>query len=434
MLGQLATLIYNLADMYFVSLTREAPQIAAVTLCTPVLLIIMSIATIFGMGGSSVCARLLGEERKKEAANCFHFCSYAIAICSVVVMILGLLFIRQIAEIIGAYDMNMEFTCDYLRWIFIGAPAIMLANGFVHCFRSVGLIREATIGLLIGNGINILFDWIFIVPMKLGTKGAAMATALGFVCATVYYILCVFAQERKSSEVVRISPQRFSYDKKIVFDVIAIGIPGAMITVLMSVSNIVLNNFISRYGSDAVAAYGIAYKVDMFPIMLSVGLAQGTAPLLGYYFGRREHRKLSKTMQIATGYELLLGGVFTLLLFLGSSVIVRIFLKERELIELTAFFLKLLCFHAPVLGIINMVTSYFQALGKARNSLWITILRNILLFIPRVVLMNYVWGLQGVMLTQLFVEIVLAGICLVMYLYNQPHKLIYFLSKKAKAF
>ena len=148
MLGQLTTLIYNIADTFFVSLTRKPATIAAVTLCAPILLIIMSIACIFGMGGSSVIARLLGEEKKEESGATMNFCVYAMGFTGIITLVLGLLFLQPLAKISGADAENMAYTCDYLKWIFIGAPFIMLANGFVHLFRSVGLIKEGTIGLV----------------------------------------------------------------------------------------------------------------------------------------------------------------------------------------------------------------------------------------------------------------------------------------------
>ena len=158
MLGQLTTLIYNIVDTFFVSLTKEPAMIAAVTLCAPILLIIMSIACIFGMGGSSVIARLLGEGKKKEAGATMNFCVYAMAVSGAVTLILGLILLQPLAKLSGADADNMIYTCDYLRWIFAGAPFIMLSNGFVHLFRSVGLIREGTIGLMLGNGINMVLD------------------------------------------------------------------------------------------------------------------------------------------------------------------------------------------------------------------------------------------------------------------------------------
>ena len=149
--------------------------------------------------------------------------------CGILILALGLIFTRPIAIISGADEETLEFTVSYLRWIFIGAPVIMLANGFA--------------------------------------------------CGIIYYFVVLIIQHSKKNELINISPKEFSVEKEMVGNVVKIGIPGALMTVLLSVSNIVLTNFISIYGSDSVAAYGIAYKIDMFPILLSVGLSQGSSPL-----------------------------------------------------------------------------------------------------------------------------------------------------------
>ncbi len=416
MLGQLTTLIYNIADTFFVSLTKEPATIAAVTLCAPILLIIMSIACIFGMGGSSVIARLLGEQKEEESGTTMNFCIYAMAISGAITLALGMIFLQPLAELSGADADNIAYTCDYLQWIFIGAPFIMLANGFVHLFRSVGLIKEGTIGLILGNVINMVLDYIFIAVFQWGTAGAALATSLGFVCATIYYIVCMIREEHRGNQLVPLTPKRLSPNPTMIRKVISIGIPGALITVLMSVSNIVLNNYISIYGSDAVASYGIAYKLDMIPILLSVGLAQGVAPLVGYYYGGNQKKRMADTVKYTVIYGIALGALFTAVFVLLGQPLASIFLENDLLIEQTAYFLKILCLSAPMLGIINMMTSYFQALGKALKSLVITLLRNAVLFIPGVILLNSLWQLHGVIAAQPVVETVLAVICIAMYM------------------
>lgn len=416
MLGQLTTLIYNIADTFFVSLTKEPATIAAVTLCAPILLIIMSIACIFGMGGSSVIARLLGEDEKEESGTTMNFCVYAMAIAGVITLVLGLAFLQPLAKISGADADNIAYTCDYLKWIFIGAPFIMLANGFVHLFRSVGLIKESTIGLVLGNVINMVLDYVFIVIFGWGTAGAALATSLGFVCATIYYIVCMIREEYKGNQLVPLNPKRFSPKAEIVRNVVSIGIPGALITVLMSVSNIVLNNYISIYGSDAVASYGIAYKLNMIPILLSVGLSQGVAPLVGYYYGGNRKKQMSDIVKYTALYGVLMGAVFTAVFVLFGKPLATMFLQDGALIEQTGYFLKILCLSAPMLGVINMMTSYFQALGKAIKSLIITVLRNAVLFIPGLIILNYFWKLNGVIAAQPVVETILTIICIFMYI------------------
>ncbi len=415
MLGQLTTLIYNIADTFFVSLTKEPAMIAAVTLCTPILLIIMSVASVFGMGGNSVIARLLGEEKNKEVRSTLNFCLYAMAIAGIVILLAGFLFMEPIARISGADAENMAYTYDYLKYIFIGAPFIILSNGLVHLFRSLGFIKESTIGLALGNSVNIIFDFVFIVLLDRGTAGAALATSFGFFCSTVYYLVCMIQARRKGNYLVSLSVKDFAPSKKMVRSVVSIGIPGALITVLLSVSNIILNNYIGLYGSNAVASYGIAYKVDMVPIMLSVGLLQGVAPLAGYYYGAGKKERMAQTVKTSTIYGILLGAVFLAVFWLFGTKLARVFLHDEQLIHQTGYFISILGLSAPMLGIINMVTSYFQALGFAVKSLLITIMRNVVLFIPAVVILNNLWKLDGVIAAQPVVETALAIICIVMY-------------------
>ena len=333
-------------------------------------------------------------------------------------MAFGLLFMSSVARIAGADTANFGYTCDYLRYIFLGAPFIMLSNGFVNLFRSAGKIKESTIGLMLGNIINIVLDYIFIIPFQWGTAGAALATSMGFACSTVYFLVCMFREERRGNELFKLSPKQFRADQTMVWDVISIGVPGALITVLMSVSNMVLNNYIAIYGSNAVAAYGIAYKIDMVPIMLSVGLSQGVAPLIGFYYGADEKRRMSSAMRCSILYDVLLGALFVALFLSWGNQFVAAFLHEESLIQQAGYFLKILCLSAPMLGVINMVTSYFQALGKAVQSLLITILRNAILFVPAVILLNHWWQLDGVIMAQPVVETALTVVCIALYVLN----------------
>lgn len=424
MLAQLATLIYNLADTYFVSLTRDSAQIAAVTLCTPVLLFIMSIASIFGMGGSSVIARLIGEGERKESARCLNFCTYSMATSGILIFAIGLFFTNEIASLIGADQTTMVYTVDYLKWIFIGAPFIMMANGFAHIFRSVGFVKEATVSIVLGNVVNIILDWLFIVVFGWGTMGAALATSIGFMCGSLYSLIYLLIESHRKNDLIDISPKGYRIERIMAGNVIRIGIPGSLITVLLSISNIVLNNFISLYSPEAVAAYGIAYKIDMFPILLSVGLTMGTCPLLGFHYGRKDKENLKSVVRWGTIFAVGLGVIFTVALMTMSTIFASIFSNDETLISRTSWFIRLLCIHAPIIGVINMVTAYFQALGKALLSLVVTVLRNAVLFIPMLFVMNALLGLNGVILNQAVVEAIMTVVCIVLYSKATPEKLL----------
>ena len=268
---------------------------------------------------------------------------------------------------------------------------------------------------MLGNGVNILLDYLFILPLRWGAAGAAAATSLGFFCSSLYYFGCMLRQNRQGNPLFSISPRSFSPTSGMARGVIAIGVPGALITVLMSVSNMVLNNYLAIYGSDAVAAYGIAYKIDMVPIMLLVGLSQGVTPLIGYCYGAGQVGRTRQVMRLSVLYGTLLGILFTLLFFLASRQLSSLFLREEVLAAQAGHFLRILSLSAPTLGIINMVTSYFQALGKAAHSLTITVLRNAVLFVPAVILLNRLWGLQGIIAAQPAVEALLSLLCLALY-------------------
>jgi len=423
MLAQLATLIYNTADTYFVSLTKDADQIAAVTLSTPILLIIMSIACVFGMGGSSVIARLLGENNRKDSRLCFQFSTWAILAFGVLVAGIGVLCISPIAHAVGTDTNNYAYTCDYLFYIFLGAPFIMLSSGYAHLFRSVALIHEATVGVIIGNVLNIVLDWLFIVPLGMGTAGAALATSIGYFASTGYYLWCIYFQQRKGNDAISVSPKGLTESRILAGDTIKIGVPGALITVLLSVSNIVLNSHIAGYGSDAVACYGIAYKISLFAVLLSVGLAQGIAPLFGFCFGAEQEERLRKAVLLGAFLDVLLGVFFTAVFAMLGKTLTAFFLKDASLIAQSASFLKVLGLSAPMLGVINIVTSYFQALGKALYSMIITLLRNVILFIPGVMLMDALWNLPGVIATQPAVECIVMVVSIILYLLHQKREI-----------
>ncbi|MDO4501345.1 MAG: MATE family efflux transporter [Erysipelotrichaceae bacterium] len=424
MLAQLATLIYNTADTYFVSLTKSPDQIAAVTLSTPILLIVMSVACIFGMGSSSVIARLLGENNKEDSKLCFKFSTWAVVLAGLIIAVIGLICVEPIAKAIGTDENNFIYTCDYLKYIFIGAPFIMLSTGYSHSFRSVALVKEATSGVIIGNVLNIILDYIFIVPLKMGTAGAALATSLGYVASSAYYLFCIFKEEHKGNETISLSIKGLSQSKRIAPGVIKIGIPGALITVMLSVSNITLNSHVALYGSNAVACYGIAYKISLFMVLLSVGLAQGIAPLFGFCYGAKQKDRLHKAVYLGGLFDILMGVFFTVIFIFFGKQLCGIFLEEKELIEKAASFLWVIGLSAPMLGVINIVTSYFQALGKAINSMIITMLRNVILFIPGVMLMNYLFKLPGVIATQPTVETIMAVVSIVLYISNQKKEVL----------
>lgn len=254
-----------MADTFFVSLTQQPAMIATVPFCTPILRIIQPIACVFGMGGNSVVARLLGKWRKEDAGKILNLSTYAMRLPGLVTLGLGLACSPQLASIVGADAENMAYTCDYLLYIFLGAPFIMLSNGFVHLFRSAGLVKQSTVGLVLGNAVNIVLDYVLIIPLGWGAAGAAAATSLGFLCSSAYYLFCMLARQRQVDPLFPLSPRclwpecedggergfrRHSWRADHGAD---------------ARGQHRLNNDIANYGSDAVGSYGIDIRSTWCP-------------------------------------------------------------------------------------------------------------------------------------------------------------------------
>ena len=415
MLGQLTTLIYNIIDTYFVSLTRDPNMIAAVTLCAPVLLIIQACGSIFGTGGSSIIARLLGQKEAQKAEHVSSYCLYTAAIFSLVLMAFGLLLNGHIVNIIGADTDNAAFSHNYLTWIFIGTPFLLFSNTEIHIFRSAGCIRQATLGQMIGAISNIIFDFLFIVILGWGTMGAAAATSLGYVINTFYYLICMRRGSQKGNPLLSPSPRKYHPTLKLTGDVISVGLPGGLLVLLLCISNIVLNNYIGEYGSNSVAAYGIATKINQIPVLLLVGLAIGISPLIGFCYGGGQKKRLKNVIQLSSIYSIVLGIVFTIIFLVSANILCVLFLSDKFLIKQAAYFLRILCTYSWVTGITNIVTNYFQAIGKPLPSIVLTILKNIVLLIPALAVMDNLWGLTGVIACQPVVEYVIAALSLLFY-------------------
>lgn len=416
MLGQLTTLIYNIIDTYFVSLTQNPDMIAAVTLCAPVLLIIQACGAIFGTGGSSIIARLLGKKDRKSAETVAIYCLYTPIISSLIIMIFGLLLNGHIVNIIGADADNAVFSHNYLTLIFIGTPFLIFSNSEIHIFRSAGCIRQATLGQIIGTIFNIIFDFLFIVILGWGTTGAAAATSLGYVINAFYYLICMHMESRKGNSLLSPSPRKYHPTLKLTGNVISVGLPGGLLVLLLCISNIVLNNYIGKYGSNSVASYGIATKINQIPLLLLVGLAIGISPLIGFCYGGEQKKRLKNVIRLSTIYSTMLGIIFTVVFLISANTLCSLFLSDKVLVKQAAYFLRILCTYSWVTGITNIVTNYFQAIGKPLPSVVLTILKNLILLIPALAVMDSIWGLNGVIACQPVVEYMIAVLSFLFYL------------------
>ena len=242
--AMLMVLIYNLADTFFISQTNDAYQVAAVSLATPVFLVFMSVGNIFGIGGTSVISRAVGEGRRDYAKKVCSFCMWSCIAIGILITLCLLVFMNPILTLMGASAKTWDYTREYLIIVGISGSFALISSCFSNILRAEGQAGKAMTGQLIGNLLNMTLDAVFIMVFKWAIIGCALATLIGETVGAIYYLNYYF--RGKSSLSVKITD--FTLKEKVVSSVCSIGIPAALGSLLMSVSQIIMNSQMAAYG------------------------------------------------------------------------------------------------------------------------------------------------------------------------------------------
>lgn len=413
MLGMLVMIIYNLADTFFVGQLNDPNQVAAVTISMPVFMLLMSCGAIFGMGGGSYISRLLGTGDLEKVKKVSSVSFYMGIILSLICMIFGLIFLDDIIKMLGSSSHTYEFSKNYLTIILTGGPFILLSFSTGQIVRAEGAAKQAMTGMMIGTVINIILDPIFILQLKMGVQGAALATVIANGVSVIYYLVYF----KRSNSVLSISPKYFSLSRTLLVPIFTIGIPAALTDILMTASSILLNNLASGYGDNVIAALGIASKATLFPIMLLIGLSQGVQPLIGYNYAAENKLRLNSIMKTTAITGTLAGLILSAVIFIFSNEIVSAFIQNSEVVSIGSIFLKINLLSVPFLGVMFLMTSGFQAMGKGIPSLILSVSRQGLVFVPVILIGNALIGVNGLVFAQPIADILSTFLAFGMFIY-----------------
>lgn len=405
----LVVVIYNMADTFFIGQTKDALQVAAVSLATPVFMVFMALGNLFGIGGSSAISRALGEKRLERAKQISSFCCYGSLGLGVIMTILFLVGMNLILKMIGASENTIGYARDYLTYVAFGGPFIMFGTAFGNILRGEGAAKESMIGNMIGTVTNIILDPILILGLGWGVVGAAVATVIGNMAACAFYLIYFL---RKKS-ILSIHPKDFKMGNRIATGVLAIGIPASLNNILMSFANIILNNVLISYGDTPVAAMGVAMKANMLVVLLQIGLCVGIQPLIGYNYGAGNVKRLKQVYRFTGICAVIMGSLLTALMVILREPIIRAFIDDPAVIESGISMMIALQISGPLIGILFLNINTIQGMGKALPSLILTVCRQGLVFVPMVFLLNAVFGLDGVIFSQSvadYMSIVLSSI------------------------
>lgn len=395
-ISSLVTVIYNMADTFFVGQTGDSLQVAAVSLTNPIFILLMAFANMLGMGGSAVASMAMGEKNEKRVKNTSSFVTWASLVIGIVFALVLIVFMRPILTAFGANEQTYEFARGYTFHISYGAPFIIWSAAASFVVRAEGASKEAMIGSMIGTIANIVLDPIFISGLGMGAAGAAIATTIGNVLASAYYLWYFL----KKSKIFSLSLKYFTCKNGVLTRVCATGLPTAIFSALMSVSTIILNQILVAYGNSAVAAIGIVFKANMFITFLQMGVANGVQPLLGYNYGARNAERFLSVEKFTKKCCLIVGILSTILFFILREQIIRLFINDAEVVTYGVEMLVAYMLSGPVIGILFVNMNCMQSTGAALPATVLSILRQGLLLIPLLYLLNALFGLDGVICGQ----------------------------------
>ena len=410
-LAMLMVLVYNLADTFFIGMTKNDLMVAAVSLAAPIFLLFMAVGNIFGIGGTSAISRALGEKKEDHAKKICAFCMWSCVICGTLMAVLMILFVDPILSLVGASAETWEYAKQYLLIVSCSGPFVLIATCYSNVIRAEGKSEAAMAGQLIGNLLNVVLDPVFILAFHWDVIGAALATALSNVISAVIYI--GFFMAKKSMLSIRLKD--VSFKNGIVTSVLAIGIPASLGNTLMSVSNMVLNSQISRYGDMAVAGIGIAFKVTMIISLICIGLGQGIQPMLGYCVGAKNVKRYRDTLRFTLIFALILGIALDLLCYTALDSIVSAFLTEADSFAYAVSFSKIMLTTCFLFGVYYVLTNALQAMGAAKSAFIVNISRQGLIYIPVLFVFGALWGIDGLAWTQPAADILSTVLVILLY-------------------
>lgn len=372
MFAMLLALVYNLADTFFVGQTNDALQVAAVSLSMPVFMLFMTIGELFGIGGVSVISRALGRGECRCAESACALCFWGSAAAGIILSVVFLLGMEPLLSLIGASADTWELARSYLSVAALAGPFSAVSTTFANVLRAEGQPRKAVAGQAAGNVLNVLLDPLLILVLDMGVAGAAWATFAGNMLAACYYLLFYL----RGASMLSISPRGLRGASGVVGSVLGIGAPAALGSLLMSVSQVVVNMQIAVYGDLPLAAIGVAMKVTMVTGMVSMGLGQGVQPILGFCTGARMTQRFKEVLRFSLLLALCFGAALTGACYLLCEQICAAFLTDAEALEYAVRFARILLSTGFLFGVFYVMVNALQGMGAERASLLVNVSRQ----------------------------------------------------------
>lgn len=407
-IGSIITIIYNLADTYFIAQTNNAKLVAGVSVCSPLFMILMAFGNIFGQGGSSLISRLLGKKETDAVGRVSAFCFWMALITGAVVGGLMFLFRDPLLKLLGASADTLPYAREYGMVLMLGGPLIVVNFIHMNLLRCEGMSGLSMTGTALGSIVNVILDPLMIPSM--GAAGAAAATVIGYLCSDLFLLVIVLTK----SKVLSVCPV-FRIEGKQTRNIIAIGITAAITNLASSLCIMLINQQLLPYGDDKIAAMGIVLKVAMIVNMIMIGFAFGGIPLFGFLIGSGQKEKLKQLLRFCLSFLSILALSVSAVVILAAGPLISLITPDAELTELAVPMLRWQVAGCVFGGIVMLLTCLFQASGKALPAMILSLSRQGIVFIIVLLIAVKLAGYNGILASQFIADILSAALALGLY-------------------
>ncbi len=390
--------LYNVVDTIFIGRGVGSDAIAAITVAFPIQILMMAFSLTIGVGTASAISRNLGAGRTDRAVK-FASVSIVMSFITAVLMgVLGTIFINPMLKLFGATDSIIGYSRDYISIILLSSLFYVFSISGNNIVRSIGKAKVSMVAMLVGVGLNIILDPIFIFVFKWGIKGAAYATVLSIVFSSLivmWYILF-------KNNIFTFKREYFNLKLEYVKEIVSVGLPTLIRNMSGSIVAIFVNNALVMYGGvTAISTYGIIHRVSMFSFMPMFGVVQGLQPVVGFNYGAKKFKRVNESVKLSIKTLVIYASVLTVLVLLFASNIFHIFTTDKEVIRLGVDAIRVVYVGFPFVGISIITATLYQSLGYVKESLFLSLLRQVFIFIPLILVLPGIFGfaLFGVLIS-----------------------------------
>ncbi len=416
--GQLIILVYNLADTFFIGRTNNPLMVAGISLLLPVFNISITFANLFGIGGGTLISRLMGAGRDDEAKTVSAFSFYMTVLSAGIFSLTMFAFMDLVLRMLGASNDTLPFARQYTFCVIVlGAVPTILSMTLSNFLRSIGYAKQAGFGVSMGGIINIFLDPLFmfvLLPKGYEVLGAGIATMLSNVIICSYFLIVI--HRLRGNNILSLSLRNVIPSRKNAYSIFAVGVPAAIAVTLFDITYIIIDKLASGYGDIPLAAVGIVLKAERLPLNVGIGLCQGMMPLAAYNYSSGNFARMREVVNYSRFVGLVIGFAAVAVYELCAPYIMRIFIEDAQTVELGTHFLRARALATPFMFMCFHLVNFFQAVGHGGKALALGSARWVVFNIPLLFVMNWIFGMYGIVWTQVVADLMMAAVSVMVYL------------------